>query len=662
MKKLLLLLFLTTGFASAQIVTIPDANFKAELIAAGVDTNMDGEIQETEALATTTMSLDSPITDLTGIEAFLNLETFQSIDIQTTSLDFTNNINLLEIEVLDSSISPITAINISSCIALEELILSGTSITTLDCNFNTNLTALYIASNMFLETVFIKNGSDESSNMGAGSWLENWLIGNNPSLLYVCADEFQVVEIQQFAETNYPVNSFCTFSPGGNVNTITGVSQFDDENNGCDTGDASIPYTSFNIEYNGSTTNTIAYSNAAGIYNVYAGQAGTYTLLPNLENPTYFTVSPSPANVVVPVIDNSTVTQDFCVEADGVHPDLEVIIAPIVPARPGFEATYSLVYKNKGNQPLSGDVQFNYPEDRMDFVSSSTTPDSQAPGVLTYNFIDIQPYQTEAIEIVLDVNSPTDTPPVNIDDVLVLFAEINPVAGDENPNDNFFTLDQIVIGAYDPNNVVCIQGNDVPTTYIGAFLHYVINFENTGTAPAENVVVTMEINPADFEPSSLQILNASHDMETVVVDNEAQFHFRNISLDTGGHGNILLKMKTNSDLTTSDEVGVQAHIYFDYNFPVETNEAVTSFRVLGVDEFSLSHTVVYPNPARDVVTVQSLSIIKSIKIYDVQGRLIDAVNTNQQNTQVTMSQLKTGIYFFSIETEAGTMVKKIMKR
>ena len=658
MKKLLLLLFLTTGFASAQIVNIPDANFKAELIAAGVDTNMDGEIQETEALATTTMSLDSPITDLTGIEAFLNLETFQSIDIQTTSLDFTNNINLLEIEVLDSSISPITAIDISSCITLEELILSGTSITTLDCNFNTNLTALYIASNMFLETVFIKNGSDESS----GSWLENWLIGNNPSLLYVCADEFQVVEIQQFAETNYPVNSFCTFSPGGNVNSITGVSQFDDENNGCDTGDASIPYTSFNIEYNGSTTNTIAYSNAAGIYNVYAGQAGTYTLLPNLENPTYFTVSPSPANVVVPVIDNSTVTQDFCVEADGVHPDLEVIIAPIVPARPGFEATYSLVYKNKGNQPLSGDVQFNYPEDRMDFVSSSTTPDSQAPGVLTYNFIDIQPYQTEAIEIVLDVNSPTDTPPVNIDDVLVLFAEINPVAGDENPNDNFFTLDQIVIGAYDPNNVVCIQGNDVPTTYIGAFLHYVINFENTGTAPAENVVVTMEINPADFEPSSLQILNASHDMETVVVDNEAQFHFRNISLDTGGHGNILLKMKTNSDLTTSDEVGVQAHIYFDYNFPVETNEAVTSFRVLGVDEFSLSHTVVYPNPARDVVTVQSLSIIKSIKIYDVQGRLIDAVNTNQQNTQVTMSQLKTGIYFFSIETEAGTMVKKIMKR
>ena len=50
MKKLLLpILFTWTVTVFAQNVTIPDPNFKAALIAEGVDTNQDGEIQTTEA-------------------------------------------------------------------------------------------------------------------------------------------------------------------------------------------------------------------------------------------------------------------------------------------------------------------------------------------------------------------------------------------------------------------------------------------------------------------------------------------------------------------------------------------------------------------------------------------------------------------------------------
>ncbi len=663
MQKILLLLLLTTGLASAQIVNIPDPNFKAELIADGVDTNMDGEIQETEALATIAMDLSTfEITDLTGIEAFVNLETFQCLSISVLTMDFTSNINLIDISVLNPFPNPPTSIDVSSCIALESLTIIESFITTLDLSANVNLTALYIANNPLLETVFIKNGSDESLNMDSGSWMENWLPANNPSLQYVCADDFQVVEIQQFAGTDYPVNSYCSFPPGGDINTITGVTKFDNEGDGCDSGDNTIPYTSFNIEMNGNPTNSMAYGNSEGIYTLFVGEVGTYTLLPNLENPSYFSVSPAAADVAIPVIDNSVIVQDFCVEADGVHPDLEVVIAPIIPARPGFEATYSLMYKNKGNQTLSGDVQFNYPEDTMDFVSSSTTPDSQGSGTMTFNFTDLQPYQTETVEIVLDVNGPMDTPPVNIGDVLVLFAEINPVTGDEMPNDNYFTLDQIVIGSYDPNNIVCLQGDEVPTNYIGAFLHYVINFENTGTAPAENVVVTMEIDPTDFDPNSLQILNISHDVQIVVNNNIAEFYFQNINLDTGGHGNILLKMKTNSDLTSADDVAAQANIYFDYNFPVETNEAVTSFRVLGVEEFNAAQVSIYPNPTNGTVNIKSASIIKNITVYDLQGRKIQTIKTEAQNSEVNISALKTGIYIFSIETEAGTIMKKVLKR
>ncbi|QQX75286.1 MULTISPECIES: T9SS type A sorting domain-containing protein [Aequorivita] len=665
MNKILLFLLLTTGLASAQIVNIPDVSFKNELISDGVDTNSDGEIQVSEALATTSISLQSSnIANITGIEAFVNLTSFQSDPNQVATIDFSTNVNLVSISIqaaIPPNVGPLTSINIDSCVALENLLVSSSSIAVLDLSSNVNLTSLYIAVNPLLETVFLKNGSDESSNMDPGSWMENWLSANNPSLQYVCADDFQTTEIQQFAGTDYPVNSYCTFPPGGDVNTITGVTKLDDEGNGCDSGDSTIPYTSFNIEFNGNPSNAIAYSNAAGVYNVYAGEAGTYTLLPNLENPNYFNISPSSVDINFPVIDNSSVTQDFCAEANGVHPDLEVVIATAVHARPGFDATYLLVYKNKGNHPLSGDVQFNYPEDTMDFVSSSTTPDSQGNGTMTFNFTDLQPYQTETVEIVLAVNGPMDTPPVNIGDILQLNAQINPVAGDEMPNDNLFTLNQTVIGSFDPNNIVCLQGDEVPTNYIGDYLHYIINFENTGTAPAENVVVTMEIDADDFDPTSLQILNISHDVQIIVRNGIAEFHFQSINLDTGGHGNILLKMKTKSDLNISDIVGAKANIYFDYNFPVETNEAETSFRVLGVEEYNSLKIAIYPNPAYGLINIQAASGIKNIGIYDLQGRLIDTSTINNQNTELNISALTPGVYFLSIETQTGTGFKKFIK-
>lgn len=702
MKNLLLLIFLlTTCFASSQIVNIPDPNFKSKLIALGVDTNADGEIQLSEAQAVTSLNLNnSNISNAEGIQAFTNLvdlyikgNSITTLDISAitpletldcrnntlVTLDLSSNLNLTSLTVssnnltslnvsnntnltyLDGGYNPLTTLDLSNNPLLEYFSIYSSFITTLDFTFNTHLTALYIAGNELLETVLIKNGSDESANMDEGSWAENWFFSNHPSLRYVCADEFQMVDIQQYAGTDYPVNSFCSIPPGGDINTITGVTRLDSDGDGCDAGDSSMSYFSFNINFDGVSTNSIAYSNSQGIYNVYAGQVGTYTLLPNLENPNYFTISPSPADVIVPIIDGSTITQNFCVEADGVVPDLEVIISPAIPARPGFEATYRLTYKNKGNQTLSGDVQFNYDDTVMDFVSSTTTPDIQNYGMLTYNFTDLLPYQTKSILIAFNVNSPTDTPPVNIDDVLEFSAVINPVVGDETPLDNSFIYNQIVVGSYDPNNILCIQGEEVPTTYIGEYLHYVINFENTGTAPAENIVVTMEINPDDFDRNSLQILNASHDMQTVINGNIAEFYFQNIALDTGGHGNILFKIKTNSDLILTDEVGAQANIYFDYNFPVETNEALTTFRVLGVDKFDASQIAVYPNPANDIVKIQSSSVIKDITIFDLQGRRIQTLKEETNTTEVNISELKTGIYFFSIETENGIGIKKVMK-
>jgi hypothetical protein len=106
MKKLytLLVIALIGYVGKAQIVNIPDANFKAKLLEASpsnqiastqtpdinanvttfskIDTNDDGEIQVSEALAIKWLSVRiSSISDLTGIESFTNLITLSVIPI-----------------------------------------------------------------------------------------------------------------------------------------------------------------------------------------------------------------------------------------------------------------------------------------------------------------------------------------------------------------------------------------------------------------------------------------------------------------------------------------------------------------------------------------------------------------------------------------------------
>lgn len=788
MKKILLLLLLVTGLSNAQIVNIPDANFKAKLIALGVDTSNDGEIQQSEAIAFTGV-LDvsaSSIADLEGIQAFTNITNLlchtnqlTSLDIQAntaltfldcrfnnigmldvssnvnlvdilasrndiptldlsnnpnlevlwisdnlltaldlsnnlvleelscsdnalttldvsantalddlqcglnqlSTLDLTNNVNLAHLvcsqnqlttldvsmntnlTLLDCTLNLLTDLDVSNCIALEDLRCSNNSLTTLDCTANTSLTALYIVNNPALSTVFIKNGSDESLNMDAGSWSENWFSGNSPGLTYVCADQDQVVDILQFTDPAVNVNSYCSFQPGGDFNTITGTTRFDDEGNGCDTGDITIPFGSFSIDLDATSTNSAVFTNNMGVYNLYTVETGTFTLTPNLENPTYFTVSPSPADVVIPIIDNSTTIQDFCITADGIHPDVEIVIAPVRPARPGFDAIYQIVYKNKGNQTVSGNLIFNYDDDVLDFITSTTTPDVQSTGELVFDFVDFQPFQNESIYITLNVNDPTETPAVNIGDILNFSSTITLGVADDTPDDNMFEYDQTVVGSYDPNDITCIEGDIVPSTMIGEYLHYIINFENTGTAMAENVVITTEIDPAEFDITTLQVLNASHDVVVAVDGNSIEFNFQMIALDTGGHGNILIKLQSNGGLSTSDSVNAKAKIYFDFNFPIETNNANTAFQELSTVSFEKDDSVaIYPNPTSDIIQIRAESAIQTLVLYDVQGRVVLSKAPNDANAVLSMSHLSAGIYFLKITTTQGVGLKKVLKK
>jgi len=583
--------------------------------------------------------------DLTG----LNLGTLGCSHNLLTSLDVSQSTNL---ESMNCEYNFFTGLDLTNNTDLWWLSCAGNLFQNFDVSNLPLLTSLKTGGNL-LQTLSIKNGISQEL-----------ILEESPILEFICVDDSEAATVQAVvnanANPNTVVNSYCTFTPGGDYNTITGNIKFDGDNNGCNAADTAHPFVKMIID--DGTNQGVAFADGNGDFNFYTG-AGTFTLATEVENPSQFNINPIGASVVFPDTNNNVSTNNFCITANGVHPDLEIVIAPITPARPGFDAEYKIVFKNKGNQLNNGMITFTYNDDVLDFLSAVPMQDNQAAGQLTFFYNELAPFENREILVTMLVNAPTDTPAVNIGDILDFTSVIVLNGTDETPEDNTFTFSQTVIGSYDPNDITCIEGDVVSPSEIGNYLHYIINFENTGTFAAQNIVVRDSINLAQFDIMSMQVLNSSHNVNARVQGNKAEFIFEDINLEIGGHGNILLKIKSNSTLNTGDAVNNRADIFFDYNFPVLTNTANTVFQSLSVDDNVFDDSIsVYPNPSVDVINIKSDSSIQSIQLYDVHGRLLLTRLTNVEIESIDMSAKSNGIYFLKITTANGIKTEKIIKQ
>ena len=118
LKKLYLLLFCCFLFQTvrSQIVTIPDVNFKNALLShvPVINTNGDGEIQVSEALAFTgTINVSSKsIADLTGIDAFTNIQGLNFSYNQVSTLSLNNFPSLTQLNCLANRLTVLPLTNL----------------------------------------------------------------------------------------------------------------------------------------------------------------------------------------------------------------------------------------------------------------------------------------------------------------------------------------------------------------------------------------------------------------------------------------------------------------------------------------------------------------------------------------------------------------------
>ncbi len=707
MKNYYLVLFAIciAHFSHSQIVNIPDANFKTALInhVPIIDSNSDGEIQESEAAIVTVLNVEnSNITSLSGIESFFALETFAcannniiSLDIsqnlsltlfecsnnQLSNLNVSNNGNLSALFCIDNQLSTLdisyntnliylfcdnnqlTNLDVSNNASIQTIQCDVNQLTSIDLSNNPNINSLSCSSNPLLTSINLKNGA----NLFDGGYLE---FNNCLSLSYICADDYELqlvqTKIDTYGYTNCTVNTYCSFTPGATFYEVSGQARLDANTNGCDVGDSNYPNLQYNI--NDGVTAGAFIGNASGNYNIPI-QAGTYTITPQVENATYFSVSPTSIVVNFPA-DGSPYAQDFCVTPNGTFNDLEMVLLPLTGARPGFDANYQLFYKNKGTTILSGTLNFSFNDDVLDLVSATPSADTQSTGLLSWNYSNLQPFESGVINITLNINTPTDPSfPVNGGDILDITATINPVAGDETPLDNVTELHQTVVNSYDPNDKTCLEGKTIEPSEVGEYLHYVIRFENTGSANAINIVVKDVIDTSMYDVSTLIPLHGSHEYITRIKNtNEVEFIFENINLpfdDANNDGFLAFKIKTLPTLVENDTFENEAEIYFDFNFPIITNKEITTVvNPLGVSEYILDSSLkIYPNPTKDFIKISGNNNIESIALYDINGRLLQEVKVlgNQLEKELSLQQLTSGIYLIKVTSSKGVLLDKLIK-
>jgi len=601
---------------------------------------------------------------------------------QLTNLDAIHSVGL---EILRCGVNQLTELNIAPLVNLRRFSCTVNQISDMDFSHNNTLFTIEVGSNLFTSLDF------SQTSMGAPAHYEYDVSNNHnlaflnlknggpivnssfqdPSgiyvdgcenLLHICADEFNFGYLNVLLPTT-TMNSYCSFTPGGTFNTITGNYTLDYDNNGCDANDH--PFSNGKITIDDGSQTGATFTNASGDYTFYT-QTGNFVFVPTFEHP-YFTVTPASAVVNFESL-GAVHTQNFCVTPNGIHNDVEIIINPTNAARPGFNCSHSIAYKNKGNQILSGDISLNFDDAVLDVVSANPEPNVQSLNTLNWTYENLMPFESHVIYVTLNVNSPQETPPVNLGDILNFTATINPVLGDDTVADNTFELMQTVVGSFDPNDKTCLEGESVDPQKVGDYLHYVVRFQNSGTFAAENVVVKDALDAEVFDVSSFQLVASSHPHATRINGNNVEFIFEGINLpaeqddEPASHGFVAFKIKTKNTLAVGDAVSNKADIFFDYNLPIATNTATSVFQLLAREEFEDTSIALYPNPASDWLTISAKENIQSIQLYDVMGRLIQSELHNGNTFRFDLSQKASGIYFVKISTGKGTKTEKIIKQ
>lgn len=91
--------------------------------------------------------------------------------------------------------------------------------------------------------------------------------------------------------------------------------------------------------------------------------------------------------------------------------------------------------------------------------------------------------------------------------------------------------------------------------------------------------------------------------------------------------------------------------------PIEGNPDLTPCLNLSTEAFSYNDFKVYPNPTKDIITIDSPTILTNVEVFDISGNKL----LESKSNKIDLSQFSNGIYFVKIMSNASSQTKKIIR-
>lgn len=443
-------------------------------------------------------------------------------------------------------------------------------------------------------------------------------------------------------------------SLGPNCGSVQGTSYIDlDADCVQDANDVGVPYSPLLIQPGDHAVLTNGSGHFAfGLFN------GNYSL--EQTDPTLVPICP--VQMPAPFTVNSDLTTIDLANSSTAPLDLRVSMGGGV-FRPGFNGHYHVVVINDSPQ-LSGPVTVTLELDPALIFGWSDPAPIVNGNTLTWNFPEFTSFQWMNWHVT--VNVPVGTP---LGTILSSTLTVSNTLPDGDPVNNSETQTDVVVGSYDPND----KHAQTSTRASGSlyfidedeWIDYTIRFQNTGTFPADFVVITDTIAP-ELDMLSFEQGVASHPFTVAFKPGRViEWRFDDIQLpdsttdEAGSHGLVKFRMKPVLPLVPGTEMMNVANIFFDYNDPVITEPSVLvaefSTGGAGVERGS-EQLVLLPNPTSSYLSITGTCSIVRIQVTDGAGRTLLSQNLTSEQHTLDLTGLSSGAYLLMVELENGSVV------
>jgi hypothetical protein len=369
-------------------------------------------------------------------------------------------------------------------------------------------------------------------------------------------------------------------------------------------------------------------------------------------------------------IDSLKSNRDFAAKCKGIDLAVTSIYSPGF--RPAWISTVTIHAGDYSNNfgahcatGVSGTVQVNITGACQYYAPAfgALTPTSVIGNSLTYNIADfgtIDYLTAFGIQVLVDTTAVLGSQ-ICVDVV------VQTLANDINHSNDTLTNCFTIVGSYDPNDKLVYPTN---LDLLGSnWLTYTINFQNTGTADAIDILVTDTLD-SKLDWSTFELLTYSH-FPLVQLYNTGvlKFNYPKIYLpdsttnEPGSHGYVQYKIKSKNNLSLTDTIKNTANIYFDFNAPIITNTTKNYATVAGINNIrSVNNFSVYPNPFREELSISRNESSKAtLEIYNLLGEQILQREIQDKRINLSTQTWPTGVYIVKMIGDKDVVTQRVVK-